>query len=77
MPVDLEQQILNVLHGMKAGQRPATFGELARRFGANADLIARCGRQMVDKGLAKPSMVEIRGIRTLHGLLPQSDDAAH
>jgi hypothetical protein len=72
MPVDLEQQILKVLGGMSASDRPTTFGDLARRFGAPADLIARCGRQLVDRGLARPSMVEIKGVSKLHGLLPQA-----
>lgn len=74
MPIDLEQQILKVLRGMTANDRPATFGDLARRFGANADLIARCGRQLVDQGLARPSMVEVRGVPKLHGLLPQVEE---
>lgn len=70
MPMDLEQQILKVLGGMKADDRPATFGDLARRFGVTADLVGRCAKQMVDKGVAKPSMVMVRGAQTLHGLLP-------
>ena len=70
MPVDLEQQILKVLGDMKGDARPATFGDLARRFGLDSKLIASCGRQMVDKGTARPSMVMVRGTSTLHGLLP-------
>ena len=71
MPVDIEEHILAVLRGMKAGDRPATFGDLSRRFGVSHDVISRCSRRMVDAGLAEPSMVPIRGTMTLHGLLPQ------
>ncbi len=71
MPLDLEQQILKVLRGMRVDDRPATIGDLARRFGASARLVDACARQMVDKGLAEPAMVDVRGTRTLRGLLPQ------
>lgn len=70
MPMDLEQQILQVLSGLRADGRPETFSDLARRFGVNKTLIAGCGRQMVDNGVAQPSMVMVRGVSTLHGLLP-------
>jgi hypothetical protein len=71
MPMDLEQQILKVLRGMGANTRPPTFGDLARRFGVTADLVAHSARLMVEKGVAKPSMVEIHGVNKMHGLLPQ------
>jgi hypothetical protein len=71
MPMDLEQQILKVLRGMSAGSRPPTFGDLARRFGVTADLVAHSARLMVEKGVAQPSMVEIHGVAKMHGLLPQ------
>ena len=76
MPTDLEQSILKVLRGMKAGDRPATIGDLARRLGASANLVSSCARQMVDKGLAEPSMIGGPEKRTLHGLLPQPTDAS-
>jgi|GEM_PF-2618157 len=69
--MDLEQQILKVLRGMNANTRPPTFGDLARRFGVTADLVAHSARRMVEKGVAKPSMVEIHGVNKMHGLLPQ------
>ena len=56
---------------MKADDRPTTFGDLARRFGVSANLIASCAQQMVDKELALPSIILVRGTRKLHGLLPQ------
>ncbi len=71
MPVDIEQQILTLLQGMKVDSRPATFGDLARRFGVSYDVISRCSRRMVDAGLAQPSMISVKGTMTLHGLLPQ------
>lgn len=71
MPMDLEQQILSFLRGMKTDDRPATMGDLARRFGASNDVISRCARHMVDSGIAQPSMLMVRGTQTLHGLMPQ------
>jgi hypothetical protein len=71
MPQDLEGQIIGILQRKKLGDRPTTLGDLARHFGADVGLIASCARQIVDKGLAEPSMVTIRGARTLHGLLPR------
>jgi len=76
MPLDLEAQILKVLQGMGASDRPATIGDLARRFGANSHHVAGCAQQLVDKGLAQPSMVLKHGTNTLHGLLPQPAAAA-
>lgn len=61
---------------MNAADRPATIGDLARRFGLSAAIISASARRMVDAGTAKPSMIEIRGVRTLHGLMPQGVPAA-
>ncbi|CAN5438064.1 hypothetical protein BH10ACT8_BH10ACT8_30710 [soil metagenome] len=72
MPIDLEEQILMVLQGVKAGDRPKTFSDLARHFGVSTALISGCAKRMVDKGLAEPSMIDVRGTQVLHGLLPVS-----
>jgi transposase-like protein len=71
MATDLEAEILAILRKMKADDRPASFADLARRFGATPNLIASCARQMIDKGIAEPAMVTNRGVETLHGLMPQ------
>jgi hypothetical protein len=71
MPLDLEQQILIVLRGMKAGDGPATVGDLSRRLGATSPVIRGCIRQMVSSGSAQPSMLNIKGVETLHGLMGQ------
>jgi len=71
MPVDLDTQILTVLRGMKVSDRPATIGDLARRFGLSAAVISAAARRLVDGGAAAPSMIEIRGVPTLHRLLAQ------
>lgn len=71
MPLDLEQHILIILRGMKTGDRPATIGDLARRLGVSAQLIGGCIARMVEQGSAQPSMVTVRGVQTLHGLLGQ------
>lgn len=69
--MDLEQQILKVLRGMKAGQRPATIGDLSRQLGVTSQIISGCIRRMVESGAAQPSMIPVRGVPTLHGLLGQ------
>ena len=71
MPRDMEQQILALLRGMKAGDRPLTFGDIARQFGVSYDSVARCAQLMVDTGVATAAMIPVRGTPTLHGLLPQ------
>jgi hypothetical protein len=71
MPVELTEQILNVLRATPTRDRPLTISDLARRFGANPKLIAGCARQLVDNGSAVASMVDVRGVPTLHGLMPQ------
>jgi hypothetical protein len=71
VPIDMELQILTVLQGMNATGRPATFGDLARRFGVSSDLIAVHAKQLVAQGRAQPSMINVRGVPTLHGLMPQ------
>ena len=71
MPIDLESQILTVLRGMNTNDRPATYSDLARRFGTTVQVISSCAGQMVDKGIAEPSMIMVRGSLTRHGLLPQ------
>lgn len=71
MPVDLEQQILKVLRGMRPGQRPATIGDLSRQLGVTSQIISGCIRRMVESGSAQPSMIPVRGVPTLHGLLGQ------
>jgi hypothetical protein len=69
----MELQILTVLQGMNSAGRPATFGDLARRFGVSSDLVALHARQLVADGRAQPSMINVRGVPTLHGLMPQPD----
>lgn len=71
MPTDLEKQILKSLRSLSTADRPATFNDLARQFGTTAPLIASLAHQLVDKGLAKPSYVNIKGVETMFGLLPQ------
>ena len=51
--MDMEQQILVLLRGMNAGDRPLTFGYVARQFGVSYDSVARCAQLMVDTGVAK------------------------
>ena len=71
MPLDLEQHILLLLQGMRSEARPATVGDLSRRFGVSSQLVRSCITQMVDRGVAQPSMVDVKGVPTLHGLMGQ------
>jgi DNA-binding Lrp family transcriptional regulator len=70
MPADLESGILTILRGRADSDRPVTFNDLARQFGASAPVVSSLGRQLVAKGLAQPSYVQIRGVETMYALLP-------
>lgn len=76
--MNLEQQILRMLDARKAQDRPLTINDFARQFGANPQIVTSLARQLVDSGQARPSMVTVHGVPTLHGLLPQipTEDAA-
>ncbi|MDT4912348.1 MAG: hypothetical protein QOC66_1476 [Pseudonocardiales bacterium] len=78
MPTDLESGILSILRARAGSDRPVTFNDLARRFGATAPMVASIGRQLVEKGLATPSYVINRGVETLYALLPPpaADDSS-
>ena len=75
MPLDLEQHILKVLRGMSSGDRPATINDLSRALGINPPVIRDCITEMVERGTAQPSMVSIKGVSTLHGLMGQPKKA--
>lgn len=70
MPSDLENGILQVLRSRTDSDRPVTFNDLARRFGASAPVVASVGRQLVAQGRATPSYVQIKGVETMFALLP-------
>jgi Mn-dependent DtxR family transcriptional regulator len=71
VPTALEVQILQVVNTLTSADRPATFNDLARRLGATAPLIASLARGLVADGLVQPSYIQVHGVRTLHGLMPQ------
>lgn len=71
MPIDIERQILTVLQGIDANSKPATLSDLARRFGVSSQLISLHAKHLIADGKAEGSMVLVRGVPTLHGLLPQ------
>ncbi len=68
--MNLDQHILQVLAAPKAGARTVTIGDLARRFGLSPTVILPAAHRLVDGGLAMPTMVDVRGVPTLRGLLP-------
>jgi hypothetical protein len=73
---DLEEKILKSLRTLSSADRPATFNALARQFGATAPLISSVAHGMVDKGIAQPYYVNIAGVDTMYGLLPQPQPVA-
>jgi DNA-binding IclR family transcriptional regulator len=76
MPTALAPQILQVLRTLTTADRPVTFNALARELGTTAPLIESLARDLVAKGLAEPSYVDRRGVRTMYGLMPQPVAAA-
>jgi hypothetical protein len=75
--VNIDQHILKVLATGPAG-RPVTIGDLAREFGVSAVVVLPAARRLVGDGLATASMVDVRGVPTLRGLmaLPSADRPA-
>ncbi|HEY3736577.1 MAG TPA: winged helix-turn-helix domain-containing protein [Jatrophihabitans sp.] len=68
--MDLDKHILTTLNARADGRSPLTISDLARQLGANPFTIAMAARRLVESGLATASMVDSRGVPTLHGLLP-------
>ena len=68
--MDVDQHILKALRGRPAQSRPMTIGDLARQLGVTRMIVAPAAQRLVDEGLAQPSMIAVRGVPTLHGLLP-------
>ncbi len=73
--MDLEDHILLLLRGMRTTDRPATIGDISRRFGASRTMVAGCIEQMVNRGTAQPAMILVDGVSTLHGLMGQAEPA--
>lgn len=70
VPLNLETQILTIVNGKSAGERPTTISDLARQFGASSALVSGCAAGLVSRNLAVATMVDVRGVPKLHGLLP-------
>jgi hypothetical protein len=68
--VDLDEQMLAMLRARTAEDRPLTISDFARRFGAPRQIVLSAARRLVDGHLAEPSMLEVQGKSTLHGLQP-------
>jgi hypothetical protein len=68
--MDLDQQILQILHGRIGREQPVTISDFARRFGASPQVIVSAARRLIDHDLARPSIIPVKGVPTLHGLLP-------
>ncbi len=70
--MNLDQHILEMLDNQAGGSRPLTISDFARRFGVSPIIVLPAARRLVEDGLAAPSTVLVRGVPTLHGLLPLS-----
>jgi hypothetical protein len=68
--IDIDEQILSALRTRSPQDRPMTIGDFARQFGASRPVIVSAVRRLVDGHRAEPSMVDVHGVPTLHGLLP-------
>ena len=68
--MDVDQHILMALRSRPAQGRPMTIGDLARQLGISRIIVAPAAQRLVDDGLARPSVITVRGVPTLHGLLP-------
>lgn len=68
----LEQQILDALQAMNAEDTPVTVTDLARRCRADAQLVLRSARHLVETGRAEPAMVDVYGVPTMYELILQS-----
>jgi len=68
--MDIEEQMLAILHGRAPQAPPMTINDFARRFGASRPVIVGAARRLVDRHLAEPSMKDDHGVSTLHGLRP-------
>ena len=68
--MDVDQHILKALRSRPAQGRPMTIGDLARQLGISRIIVAPAAQRLVDDGLAQASMIPVRGVPKLHGLLP-------
>jgi hypothetical protein len=67
--VNLDNHILQIL-AARSSTRPVTISDLARQFGISPTVVLPTARHLVDNGLARPAMITVHGVPTLHGLLP-------
>ena len=72
----LEQQILDALQSTSGEDSRVTVTELARQCRADAKLVLRSARQLIDAGRAEPAMVDVYGVPTLYGLVLRHTPAA-
>ena len=70
--MNIDQHIQQVLADSAASGRPVTICDFARRFGVPPVVVLQAARRLVDDGFAVPSMINVQGVPTLHGLLPQT-----
>ncbi len=68
--MNIDQHILQALGTETVNPRPVTIGDLARRFGVSRMIVLPAAQRLVESGQAVASTVVVRGVPTLHGLLP-------
>jgi hypothetical protein len=70
MATQLEQQIMQALQTTNAEDLPVTVVDLARRCQAEAQMVVRTARHLIDAGQAKAAIVLVHGVPTMYGLVP-------
>jgi DNA-binding Lrp family transcriptional regulator len=72
--MNIDQHILQALDSGSHEGRPISIRDLARRFGISPLIVTPAARRLVEKGLAAPTIADVRGVPTLLGLraLPRS-----
>ena len=68
--MNLDNHILQNLATVPDGKRAITIGDLAREFGVSTGLVLSAARRLVERGAAKPVMVDVHGVPTLRALRP-------
>lgn len=73
--MNLDTHILKAIQARPVGSRAMTINDLSRQFGVSPFTALAAARRLVEDDLAAPSMVDVHGVPTLHGLVPLPVDA--
>ena len=68
--MNLDTHILKAIQARPAGSRAMTINDLSREFGVTPFTALAAARRLVEDDLVAPSMINVHGVPTLHGLVP-------